>query len=610
MTVMEQVALVLRWYQDEAVRATYNYFKSNKTGNPCVEIATGGGKTAVIATLCKDALGWNARVCVVAHVKELIEQAYNTLGKQLGGTDKVGMYSAGLNKRDTEQPIICAGIQSVYKRAAEFSASRNDIFEQHELKPFDLLIIDEAHLIPDDDNGMYRQFIADLLKINPKMRVIGLTATPYRLKSGLIYKHISNQANHSNLIFDACVYNTSIKLLITQGYLCPIKSYGGSVAADLSKVSIRAGDYVASEMSQAFEEVLLPALADATARCDRFMRKSVLVFAASKNIGKHIVEMLRKSGERVELITDDVSTEDRARYLQEFKDKQIRYLVNVNVLTTGFDAPNVDAVVLLRATKSPGLYYQMVGRGFRLHPDKSYCLVLDYGGNIARHGPVDDLKPPQLKRKGEGEAPIKECPDCHIFMHAALKFCPECNHEFTKESIDLLLEASRAGVISGEARTEDITIQHVSFYEHVKRGYENDPNVPTTMRVEYEASVTDRYKEWVCFEHDSYARQKAYAWWHERCPLVKCPESTAEAVALCNAGILPKTTKISVQHIAGERYDKIVGHEYGKPLTADEVEKVLSEVHAREEALNIEMMAETAAALLGSDWFNSDDIPF
>ena len=598
----------LRWYQQEAKDAIYEYFRRNTAGNPCVTLPTGAGKTPLLASLCQDALGWQARVCVVTHVKELVEQAYNTLSKMLGGAERVGMYSSGLNKRDTEQAIICAGIQSVYRRAGEFSSSKSDIFEQREVRPFDLLIVDEAHLIPDKGEGMYRQFIAELLEINPKLRVIGLTATPYRLKSGLIYKHSSNMENHSNLIFDENVYEASVKQLITQGYLCPVKSKAGSFQADLTKVAVRAGDYVTREMERAFEDVLVPALGDALAKCDSAQRRSILIFAPSVKAGEHITEIITKSGDRVSFVCDKTATAERDKAAADFKEFKIRFLVNVGVYTTGFDAPNVDCVVLLRATKSAGLYSQMVGRGLRLYQGKSYCLMLDYGDNVRTHGPIDMIKPTQFRQKGEGEAPMKSCPECSIYLHAAIKICPECGFEFTQESIDLLLESSRAGVISGEVNVFEVAISGTGFYVHYKRGFENDPSKPPTLRVEYEVSLTERYTEYVCFEHEGYARQKAYIWWHERCPLVKCPEKIEEAVALCNAGILPETTRIKVSETAGEKFPiKIIGHEYGNPLTADEVEKVLAELHNKEETLNREMLVTAGNE---PDWFGDDDIPF
>lgn len=162
----------LRLYQREAVEAVYGYLRRHED-NPCVVIPTAGGKTPVMATICKDAVTqWNGRVLILAHVKELLEQ---TAGKLtvICPNVRFGVYSAGLKRRDTNNPVIMAGIQSVYKRATELDA-------------FDLVIIDEAHMIAPDGDGMYRQFLADAKAINPYLRIIGFTATPFRLKSGPI----------------------------------------------------------------------------------------------------------------------------------------------------------------------------------------------------------------------------------------------------------------------------------------------------------------------------------------------------------------------------------------------------------------------------------------
>ena len=166
--------LKLRPYQEEAVAAIYRHLRE-RDDNPCVVIPTGGGKTPVMATVCRDTVGrWDGRVLILAHVRELLEQAVEKL--RLVAPEmwmKTGIYSAGLKSRDTEHPIIVAGIQSVYRRACE-------------LDVFDLVIIDEAHMIPPDGDGMYRSFLEDARRVNPDVRVIGLTATPFRMKSGTI----------------------------------------------------------------------------------------------------------------------------------------------------------------------------------------------------------------------------------------------------------------------------------------------------------------------------------------------------------------------------------------------------------------------------------------
>jgi len=158
----------LRPYQRQAVAAVYDYLRHHDD-NPCVVIPTAGGKTPVLATICRDAVvRWNGRVLVLAHVKELLEQAADKLRAICPEVD-FGVYSAGLKRRDTEHSVIIAGIQSVYKRACGLDA-------------FDLIIVDEAHMIAPSGEGMYRTFLAETKVVNPRVRTIGLTATPFRLK--------------------------------------------------------------------------------------------------------------------------------------------------------------------------------------------------------------------------------------------------------------------------------------------------------------------------------------------------------------------------------------------------------------------------------------------
>jgi DNA repair protein RadD len=180
------------------VDAVYEFLRT-RDGNPCVVIPTAGGKTPILATICRDAVQmWTGRVLILAHVKELLEQAAEKL--QLVAPDlPVGIYSAGLKRRDLGYAVTIAGIQSIYQKACAVGA-------------VDLIIVDEAHLIPPDGEGMYRQFLAEMRVINPHVRVIGLTATPFRMKSGSICapEHVLNEV----------CYEVGVRELIVQRYLC------------------------------------------------------------------------------------------------------------------------------------------------------------------------------------------------------------------------------------------------------------------------------------------------------------------------------------------------------------------------------------------------------
>lgn len=538
----------LRPYQQEAVNAVYDYLRK-RDGNPCVVIPTAGGKTPIMATICTDAVNlWDGRVMVLAHVKELLEQTAGTL-KAIAPDLDIGVYSAGLNRRDTEHKIIAAGIQSVYKRACDLGA-------------FDLIIIDEAHSIPPDGEGRYRSFLKDALVVNPNLRLIGLTATPFRMTSGII-------CGPDNLLTDIC-YEVGVRELIVQGYLCPLKSKAARQKADTSQLHLRGGEFVQSEIEDLMDEDALVSSACTEIIEHTASRKSVLIFAAGVQHAKHIQKLLEQRSKcEVGLVTGDTPAGERAELLARFKGQTVKadifgaikpplkYLVNVNVLTTGFDAPNIDCVVLLRPTNSPGLYYQMVGRGFRLHPSKSDCLVLDFAGNILRHGPVDALQI-HGRSNGSGDAPAKECPTCHAVIHAAYSVCPECGFEFpAPERQRHEHQASTAGILSGQIEDTAYQVRSTRYYVHTKRNAE--PGTPPTLRVDYEIGLYLRKSEWVCLEHTGYARAKAEKWWQARSN-EPVPMTVEYALELIEAGALAETTEITVRCIAGEKYDRIISH--------------------------------------------------
>ncbi len=236
-------------------------------------------------------------------------------------------------------------------------------------------------------------------------------------------------------------------------------------------------------------------------------------------------------------------------------------LCNYGVLTTGFDAPNVDCVVLLRPTLSPGLYYQMVGRGFRLHPGKRDCLVLDYGGNVLRHGPVDQVRLQRKPEAGMGEAPAKECPECRALIAAAYRICPVCGHEFPKpESKKHDDRAASHGILSGEVIDQEWEVRDIMYSVHTKK--DANASAPKTFRVDYRLGLDHWTSEWICFEHAGWARRKAEQWWRQRSPDPP-PETAQEAVDLANAGALAETDFVTVRSVVGEKFDRIIGYKLG-----------------------------------------------
>ena len=546
----------LRPYQQEAVDAVYAHLREKKN-NPCIVLPTGTGKSVVLAKIAHDAVKlWQGRVLILAHVKELLEQNADKIRK-LCPEIPIGIFSAGLRSRQTDEPVIVAGIQSVYNKACDLGA-------------FDLIIVDECHLIAPDGDGMYRTFLKDMKIINPNVRLIGLTATPFRLKGGLICRP-------ENLLNEIC-YEAGLKEMIQQGYLSPLISRAGRAEAKLGNLHLRGGEFIGDEVEAAMDTDQLVSSA-----CREIVeltkdRRSVLIFTSSVKHCRHVAEAIHGYSTReCAIVTGDTPPGERAEIIDRFKGEtvpydlfgtpkpRLKYLCNVNVLTTGFDAPNTDCVVLLRPTNSAGLLIQMVGRGTRLSPEtgKTDCLVLDYGGNILRHGPVDMIRVKE-KGSGNGEAPAKKCPQCFALIHTAYAKCPQCGYEFPPSDKSRLTEhAAHDGIISGEVFIDEYEVRQVFYEVYRKRNSPDD--TPSTMRVDYEVAFQTYKSEWVCPEHTGYARTKFVQWWKRRAPdWCPIPDTAVEAVRLARAGYLAETKRITVRSTAGEKFDTITQYELGE----------------------------------------------
>jgi len=539
----------LRYYQAEAIEATFKYLNANKT-NPCIVIPTGGGKTPVIAQIARKIVGWGGRVMILSHVKELLEQSANTLRRMAPDLAlQIGVYSAGLKSKDYDTPIVVAGVQSACRNAYAF-------------QKIDLVMVDEAHLIPPDGEGQYLTLLTALKVCNPKIRIIGLTATPYRMTTGMI-------CGPDNILNEVC-YEIGVRELIVQGYLSPLKSKAGTETIDFSRVAHRGGEFVEAEMQALMDQDHLVSSAVNDIVTKGADRRSGLIFCAGVDHAKHVAQVLRQVGNcevgETYGTTDDAT---RADNVKRFKSGDLRYLVNVGVHTTGFDAPNVDLVVLLRATESPGLYYQMVGRGFRLSPGKKDCLVLDFGGNVMRHGPVDMIEV-TTRTKGEGgAAPTKECKECHALVHISCTACPECGAEFPVEAkAPHEGQAGTAGILSGDVTEADVEVSSVTYAVHVKR--DAPPGHPRTLKVMYRCGFVDRHTEWICVEHPegSFARTKAEAWWQDRTD-APFPQNADEAAAVAEHGKFRVPVQIKIRQISGEKYANIIGYVLGAPIDPD-----------------------------------------
>ena len=511
-----------RWYQTEANAAVWRYL-ATESGNCIAVLPTGAGKSLLAALLIEQALKFDGRVVVLAHRKELLQQNADEIRGMIPGVD-VGVYSAGLNSRDTGNAVAVCGIQSIYKKAEELG-------ERH------LIICDECHLCSEKDESMYRTFIDEMKQRNPKLRVVGMSATPFRTGEGPLCG--------KNKLFQRVVYEAFTGDLIEQGFLCPITNKPADAEVNTEGIKTRGGEFVESDMQSVFGTVdnVKAACLETIAKCHD--RRSILIFASGVKHAEEIAALIStQTNERVGLVTGETLPIERSGILADFKSQSLRWLVNCDVLTTGFNAKCVDAIAIMRATMSPGLFCQMVGRGLRLHPGKKNALVLDFGGNIARHGSLDDKNFGRASEEKRGQAARaaalngrgKPCPACGLDVAANTREC-ECgfvfpvNHQGTSDA---------SSQLTGQTPPEVWSVVSVGWGKHTKR---NDPDAPPTLRIDYECQPIDseggllknKISEWVCLEHEGFARLKAIGWWQCR-SISEVPDTVDEALSLLDRG--------------------------------------------------------------------------
>jgi DNA repair protein RadD len=532
------MTLTARWYQREAIDAIYGYWLCSG-GNPVVALPTGGGKTLVIAILCQELLTLypDMRIVVATHIKELIEQDYTEM-LQVWPDAPVGIYSAGLNRRDAKAKILFCGIASAYKKINEIGA-------------IDLVIVDECHLVGHDSDTMYRQFIDAARAITPDMRVLGLTATPWRLDSGRI-------TEGKNKIFDELVYDTDIRRLIDEKFLCNVIAKKTAMQLNTDGVGKRGGDYITSEL-----EVRVDKAHIVKAAVDEMLifgkdRKSWLVFCVTVAHGEHVRDEIKSRGIACEAVFGHTPKHDRAEHIRAFKSGDLRALVSVGVLGTGFNAPAADMLCLLRPTASAGLYIQQVGRGMRNAPGKSNVLVLDFSGNVLRHGPIDDVSP-----KAEGRKSPRICPQCATINKPAALACVDCGYVWPvvpqppRERKLNKPKADEHGDILKQKDKEPqwFEVKRVDYHRHTKWGA--GPDHPPTLRVEYCCGFVF-YSEYICLSHRGFAREKAVGWWLRRDPHRMVPKDVDEGLKTARELRVPRRIRV----VRDGEWDRIVGWDF------------------------------------------------
>jgi len=528
MTVLE-----LRPYQRQAVDQLYAYWQ-DKAGSPLLVLPTGAGKSLVLATVCKELIENypDMRILIVTHVRELILSNFGEL-LNIWPLAPAGIFSAGVGRRDAHAQIIFGGVQTI--------ASKTDLIGH-----IDLVMVDEAHLMPRKSETQYGKLLDGLRAINPDLKLVGLTATPYRLGEGMLHEG-------EGALFDDIAYDLPISDLIDGGYLVLPISKGMATTYDVSGVGKLGGDYKQNALQAAVDKDHLT-----TAVVDEIVaygqdRRAWLCFCSGVDHAFHMRDEIRSRGFSCETVTGETPKGERDKILADFKAGRLRALTNNSVLTTGTNLPIIDLVAFCRPTQSAGLYVQMAGRGLRLYPGKENCLFLDFAGVVRKHGPIDAVTPPNA-RKGEGEAPVKQCPQekggCGSLVHASVRCCPDCGFEFPiDDTPKIQSRAEDVPMLSkGEATWRKVTRRRFAFHE-------GKGGKPPSVKVTYAQGLT-QFNEWLCFEHSGYAQSKAHRWWVAHGGARPFPKTVLEALE--RQSELKETAEISVR--PDGRYWSVVGH--------------------------------------------------
>jgi len=461
----------------------------------------------------------------------------------------IGIYSAGLGRKEADNKIVFAGIQSIYK-------NKN-------IGRFEVLIVDEVHTISRKDKSMWAALIATLKEQYPTLKIIGLSATPFRMDSGSI-------TGGDDALFDDIIFDYGLGRAVQDGYLVPLTAKATETQYNIDGVGKVAGEYNLKELEAAtnVDGLTQRAVAEMIKRGKD--RRSWLIFCNGVAHSFAVRDELIRNGIPSETVTGETDDATRAAILEKFKSGKIRAVTNNAVWTTGVDVPGVDLIGMLRHTMSGGLLLQMAGRGTRAtipliqetaaerreaiaSSDKPNCLFLDFAGNIRRHGFLDQIKAKEKGKKEPGLPPMKDCPECFTICHAAAKKCPDCGYEFPVDTALKLERAHGGAVMGGVPETREVI--GVQYFPH---NLTREGKTPCLLVV-YSHPDGSQTREYICLWHSGFAKQKADKWWKDRAGF---PMPQLGVVAMIDNGYfqsMPWPKKIIVKNDG--KYDRVLKYE-------------------------------------------------
>ena len=571
-------------YQEKVLSALFDSLSNNK--NPVVDVCVGGGKSFIAAFFAREVVERcsSTRILVLTHVAELVEQDYNAF-KQVAPDASSGIYSAGLGRKETDCQVTFASIQSIAKMKALTA-----------IGPQALVIVDECHRVSPDSATQYQDVIATLRSWG-EVNVIGMSGTPYRSATG-------SMLEGENAIFDDIVGGITMQDMLRAGRLKPLVAKQSAHSFNLKNLKKSKGEYTpASQQEEAMGEGKVSSAVSEIVRLGAD-RKKWMLFCASVDHAEAVGKGLGGLGVSNKVVVGTTTRQERADVVESFRKGEFTALVSVGTMTTGFSVTDVDMLVLLRATTSPGLLVQICGRGMRKHEGLDDCLLLDFGQNILRHGPIDLItgeKGFKGKKKGPGEEdanvgveilqdPTKVCyaenpktkMPCMSLVERHLAFCPDCGSEFEEaikhesESSDLSplstkiqskKDKLRATVEKAEARKRFVwyDVTKVEAELHRKIPGKGETAKPASVRMEYWNGMQCIAKEWLCFDHSGYARQSAEKSWRKLGGKEPQPMSTDEALLrIREIKELKNVVKVQVDHGNDDKaFPRICSYKFG-----------------------------------------------
>lgn len=522
----------LREYQEDGLQALWSYFMHHN-GNPVIAWPTGTGKSLLPAEFIRRTLLMypNERFLLATHVKELVEQNFDKLMTIMPNAP-AGIFSAGLKRKDIIQPIIYGGIQSMCRLPLAFGHR-------------DILFIDEGHLVNQDDSSMYLRFIAQLRMINPILKVICMSATPYRMGQGMI--------TDGGLFTDICHDLTSLdnfNKLVRDGFIAPLITKKTVTELDVSNVGIQKGEFIAKQLQYEVDkaEITWKGLQELVYYGKN--RRSWLIYATGIEHSNHIAEMLSQLGIQCASVHSKQSDEYNAAALKAHKNLELQAIVSYSKLTTGLDHPAVDLVGMFRPTLSVPLWVQMLGRGTRIFEGKLNCLVLDFARNAIRLGPINDPCIPRKKGDKGGELPIKICGACGVYNHIKAIKCDSCGNPFefkvkivARAGTEEVLRQTEAPII------ETFDVSYVTYSKKQKTD-KTGKQKPAYIQANYFSGI-NLFKEFIFPENKGF-RKPFVDWWRQR-SIVEPPATTEECVNYISELRAPRRIRVHINRMLGGR---------------------------------------------------------